>query len=242
MGVLSGPSDVEAMLDRQLSVLRDKTPRIFPKKIGVTVADALLAITKPLQVEYMPRTDDDRMIFPSLFASRVECSHCSNKLFTKYYRPQSHGCTVPLTDDVVQWCMHSFKWSVTLSTTKSYHNKWPTISYVPFNHNGWDFPFLARGSVEMIVWVMPKNENRIHVRGSGLPRGTMEMTNYILENVTRILEIDMKAVQPSVVHVAYSIGTCTYSRYGKDLYLYPLCEACATLPESPRFTLKVEPV
>lgn len=58
------------------------------------------------------------------------------------------------------------------------------------------------------------------------------MCKFISENVSHILNVGIKAVQPSLIDVAYRLGTCTYSRYsGRDVYVQPLCQACAVLPK-----------
>ena len=71
----------------------------------------------------------------------------------------------------------------------------------------------------------------------------VQMTKCILDNVSRVLGIDMTAVQPALgVDMAYGLGTCTHSRCGKDLCFHSMCEACATLPNVQTSLYKVEPV
>ena len=238
MGILTGPRAVEAMLDKQLLALRFNSPPIAPKNIGVAAADALLGLTGPLPVTDMPK--DDRRIFPSLFASKVDCSECRNKPFAEYYRPRSCG-NFPLTDELVQWCMYSFTWTVMLSTTMTVrHNTWPT-SAVPFVDRGYGVPCLVPGSADVTIWTMPQNVS-ICVRGCGLPRSTVQMTKYVLENVSSVLGVDMKAVQTSlVVDVEHRVGTCMYSRHGKNMFFHCMCKVCATLPAARTSPYAVEP-
>lgn len=126
-----------------------------------------------------------------------------------------------LADEVVHWCVYSFEWSATLSVSQRRWYDRQSLGDTAFPPHEPMPTFMKTG--ELHVGTMPVAILR--ARGHGLPREDETFMGYIVSNVSRILKVDVKAVegQSNDGHVSYSIGHSTSYAFDAS----HLCGACS---------------
>lgn len=225
MGILTGPRELEAMLDKQLSMFGQGSDPRFAFDMARYVAGTLIDIANRVPLGHLPR--DTSKLFPQLFAFIKECPTCNTKQFTKYYWPSwaAQG-TMVLTNEVIDWCMYSFQWNIRLCLVKHrcplYRPITGPVPHGPLPHG----PMVQGMKTAHVQMYLGKYIDMLHVYGHGLPHDADALLASVLTRLSTVLHVTIKLSESrtSVGHVSYCLGNGHYMYRGRTR-----CSACSMI-------------
>lgn len=229
-GTLKGPKDLEDMLDNQLHVLKTHRGTLAGEDVAELIAGSLLKLTENRSIDMLP--EDEGLIFPKLYSSMHNCLDrgCTNEPFRCYYYPRTQLChPVTLTREIMDWCMWSFEWELTISIGA---RKCPRILLRHELHKD-DMPmFMTRG--ELAIWSISRGIEKLHGCGNGLPKEDTVFLQYILRSISRTLQIPVRPTrsQPCTGYIQY--------RLGPERYYSKYCSLCTLRKTESGSTYNVE--